>query len=206
RRELRQRHIERLRPELPHARRQTVAQLEPSELAAVIVVQRAPVQRQDGVRVLPGRAIHEQLPGHPEVYDKGASTLQHDLYEFAVPPHIAHFASRESRRGGIRIALQYAQTSEFRAHDAATAEPRSKRPRDRFHFRQFRHFGSGYPGRFSRTSPFSIFTSQVATFFDGSMSFSPVAQFHSHACHGHTTYWPFIAPCPSGPPRCGQIP
>src|SRR5579864_633041 len=61
-------------------------------------------------------------------------------------------------------------------------------------------------GRFRKMSPPSIFTSQVATLFAGSMSFSPVAQFHSHACHGQTTFEPLIAPWPSGPPRCGQTP
>src|SRR5579864_1788915 len=61
-------------------------------------------------------------------------------------------------------------------------------------------------GASKKMSPPSIFTSQVATFFAGSMSFSPVAQFHSHACHGQTTFAPLIAPWPSGPPRCGQTP
>ena len=123
-RELFERDFQRLRTEFPHARRKPHAQLQPAELAAVIVEQHAAIERQNGVRVLARHGVHQQLAGHAQVHHEGVSAIQLDLNEFAVALDSAHLAARERRRRLVGIAAQHAQASEFRADDASPVQVR----------------------------------------------------------------------------------
>src|SRR5271168_4032284 len=49
-------------------------------------------------------------------------------------------------------------------------------------------------------------TGYVSTTRSSSSVLAPVLQLNCHSCHGQVMISPLSAPCPNGPPACGQIP
>src|SRR5580704_14193341 len=53
------------------------------------------------------------------------------------------------------------------------------------------------------SSPFTLI-GYTATLAPGLCTASPVFGSHCQPCHGQTSLFPSMTPCPSGPPRCRQ--
>src|SRR4029077_2166184 len=90
---------------------------------------------------MPSRhGIHQQLTGHSQVDGERPAAIQLNFDELSMPLDAAYFTARQRCGRGIGVAAQYAQATEFGAHDPPSEKAWGQRSRDGFYFGEFRHF------------------------------------------------------------------
>src|SRR5580698_5552612 len=145
--EIRQSDFERLRTQCGDAFRQLDAVLDAPELALVVVMQNAVVEREYGMGPFGGVRVDEKLAGHAEV-DYQVAAIEADGDEFAVALDGFDAAADEGFGGFERRPAQDAQLEEFRVEDAPAYECGAQRADYGFDFGELRHaFRGGPEGR-----------------------------------------------------------
>ena len=139
RREILERHLQRLGAQAGDTQGEFLAEFEAPELAAVVEEQNSAVEGENHVRV-PGRlATQQQAASHAEMDGQVAAALQGHHDEFAVALNGGDPAALDAFRQVMGIgSSQHSQAAEFRRNDAASHQRRDGTHHG-FYFGKFWH-------------------------------------------------------------------